>query len=85
MVKLETPYAYTRGSEHPARGPIGKVSEHSVGRFYRMGTKVGKTRVNILYLATFARYAAIPMLSLKRTLGMFFRISTLHIRRVGRG
>ena len=40
MVKLETPYAYTRGSEHPARGPIGKVSEHSVWNFYMTGTKL---------------------------------------------
>ena len=31
---------YTRGSEHPGRGPIGGVPEHSVGRFYMMGTKL---------------------------------------------
>ena len=35
--------AYTRGSEYPAHGPIGQVFEHSVGRFYMMGTKLYKT------------------------------------------
>ena len=33
--------AYTRGSEHPAHGPIGQVSEPiSVGLFYNIGKKL---------------------------------------------
>ena len=36
-------YAYTRGSEHPAYGPIGQVWGDNVGHFYMMGTKLLKT------------------------------------------
>ena len=37
---IGTSYACTRGSEHPAHGPIGQVWADNVGRFYRMGTKL---------------------------------------------
>ena len=42
---IETPYAYTRCSERPARGLIRQVSGPiSVGRFYMMGANIDFSR-----------------------------------------